>query len=67
MNSVINNPGNDKKPRETMTAKLVEKMDTNTPEMDYLLEIYGMGNVVNVSGLLIFGTLKIKYLSTSKF
>ena len=67
MKSVINNLGNDKNQSQTMTAKPIEKMDTNTPEMDYLLEIYGMGNAVNVSSLLIFETLKMKYLSTSKF
>ena len=49
MNSVLNNPGYNKNQRQTMAAKPIQKVDTNTPEMDYLLEIYGMGNAVNVS------------------
>ena len=65
MYAILNNPGDDKNQHQTMTAKPIAKMDTNTPEMDYLLEIYGMGNAANVSSLLIFETLKIKYLPTS--
>ena len=53
MNSVLNNQGDDKNQGQTMTGKPTEKMDTNTPEMDYLLEIYGMGNAVKVSRSLI--------------
>ena len=66
MNSVLNNPGDDKNQGQTMAGKPIEKLDTNTPEMDYLLEIYGMGNAVNVSRLLIIATFEINVLSASK-
>ena len=32
----------------------VQTIDTNTPEMDYLLEIYGMGNATHVSNCIVY-------------
>ena len=59
MYAILNNPGDGKNQGQTMAGKPIEKMDTNTPELDYLLEIYGMGNAVNVSRLVIIETFKI--------
>ena len=32
-----------------MARQITEKVNTNTPDLDYLLRIYGMGTAVHVS------------------
>ena len=31
----------------------IQRIDTNTPEMDYLLQLYGIGTATHVSQILI--------------